>query len=51
VDQKVDFKRVLEACLRAMLDLFRVNEEATPEREDSPTNNSFKRERAIEMDA
>ena len=53
-DQKVDFKRVLEACLRAMLDLFRVNEEATeatPEREDSPTNNSFKRERAIEMDA
>ncbi len=43
-EQKVDFKRVLEACLRAMLDLFRVNEEATeatPEREDSQDNNSF----------
>ena len=53
-DQKVDFKKVLEACLRAMLDLFRVNEEATeetPDREDSPNNNSFIRERAIEMDA
>jgi hypothetical protein len=37
-----------------MLDLFRVNEEATeatPEREDSPTNNSFIKERGIEMDA
>ena len=54
-DQKVDFKRILEACLKAMLDLFKINNEeateATPEREDSPTNNSLLRERAIEMDA
>ena len=51
-DQKVDFNRVLEACLKAMLDLFRINnEEATPEREDSPINNSLLRDRAIEMDA